>query len=103
MVYSPKAEAGILPPDIFAQLEKDLRAANEHPDATRRSIILRGPIDATPVAATPAELDLTSVMAMSRDDILALWGVPLSQLGAAVPAGLNSGSTKSSARSCPPR
>jgi phage portal protein BeeE len=95
MVYSPKAEAGILPPDIFAQLEKDLRAANEHPDATRRSIILRGPIDATPVAATPAELDLTSVMAMSRDDILALWGVPLSQLGAAVPAGLNSGSTKS--------
>jgi phage portal protein BeeE len=94
-VFSPKGEAGILPPDVFQQLEKDLRAANEHPDATRRSVILRGPIDFTPTAATPEQLDLVAVQNMSRDDILGLWGVPLSQLGIAAPAGLNSGNTKS--------
>jgi hypothetical protein len=31
---------------------------------------------------------------MSRDDILAYWGVPKSQIGMDVPSGLNSGSTK---------
>ena len=88
-VYSPKAQAGTLPPDVFATLEKELRSAQEAPDAYRRSIILRGPVDYTPNAATPQELDLVALLNLSRDDTLELWGVPRSQLGGATPTGLN--------------
>lgn len=94
-VFSPKSDVGVMPPDVFATLERQVRSSAEDPDAARRSFVLRGPIDFTPTAATPEQLDLVAVQNMARDDVLELWGVPLSQLGGAPPAGLNSGSTKS--------
>lgn len=90
-VFSPKGEAGVMPQDVFDTLEKQLRNMNDDPDAARRSMILKGPIDFTPTAATPEQLDLVAVQNMGRDDVLALEGVPYSQLGGASAAGLNSG------------
>ena len=46
------------------------------------------------MAATVSELEVVAVANMSRDDILALWGVPATQAGIATPAGLNSGAVK---------
>ena len=92
-IVSPKE--GTIPPESFAKLVAEFRNVNEAPDAAKRTTILDGPIDFTPTAADPSELNLIQLSTMNRDDILAIWGVPPSQAG--IPqssGGLNSGETR---------
>ena len=85
-----------IPEEQFEQMKLDFRAASEAPDATRRLIILRGPVEFRQTVATPEQLALVDVAnQMGRDAILALWGVPGSQLGLPGASGLNSGDAKS--------
>ena len=88
-IVSPKTDS--IPADAFEQMVRDLRNIAEHPDAAKRMSVLAAPIDFARTAATPAELNLIEFANMTRDDILALWGCPLSQLGISTATGLNSG------------
>ncbi len=90
--FSPKE--GEMSQEVYDQLVLDLRSAADAPDSARRTNILRGPVEFHQMSATPSELDLVGVMAMTGDQISELWGVPRSQMGAAAPAGLNSGDSK---------
>lgn len=84
-----------IPDEQFDQLKLDFRAASESADASRRLIILKGPVEFTQTVATPEQLALVEVAnQLGRDGILALWGVPLSQIGLGAGGGLNSGETK---------
>ena len=51
-------------------------------------------LDITPTASDMSGLVVTALAAMSRDDTLAHWGVPLSTIGGYTPAGMNSGETR---------
>lgn len=91
-IVSPKE--GSIPDEKFKALVSEFRNVNEAPDAAKRTTILQGPVDFTPTAANPQELNLVDLSKMNRDDILAEAGVPPSQASIPIPAGLNSGATK---------
>lgn len=93
-IISAKDAVSTIPDDKFQQLVRDFRTINELPDAAKRTNIIQGPIDFTRQAATLEELDLIPLMASVRDDILALWGVPYSQLGGTSAVGLSSGDVR---------
>lgn len=80
--------------DAWASLVRDMRTINEDPNAAKKNLILKKPMDFTPSAASPRELDLMRMLEVTRDDILGYWGVPKSTVGFDVPSGLNSGATK---------
>ena len=88
-IVSPKE--GSIPDDKFQALVREFRNLVEAPDAAKRTTILQGPIDFTPTAANPAELNLLDLSKMNRDDIFAVWGLPPTVAGIPQPAGLNSG------------
>src|SRR4029077_470170 len=91
-IISPKD--GTIPDEKFQTLVREVRNVSEAPDAAKRTTIMQGPIDFTPTAAKPSELQLDELAKMSREDIFAGWGVPPSQAGIPLAAGLNSGQTK---------
>jgi HK97 family phage portal protein len=88
-VLSPKTD-GSLTPEQLEQLQRDVRNIVELPDASKRTLVASGPLEFTPTAQKATDLQLTDIAQLGRDDIAALWGVPISQLGMPVPAGLNS-------------
>lgn len=88
-IVSPKE--GSIPDDKFQALVREFRNLVEAPDAAKRTTILQGPVDFTPTAANPSELNLLDLSKMNRDDIFAIWGVPPVLAGIPAPAGLNSG------------
>ena len=90
-IYSPRGD-GMMPDPVYDALKNDLRSIVEMPDAAKRSMILKGSVDFDPVDQTVSELQLLDIMAMARDDILALWGVPKSQVGYERPSGLGDAS-----------
>jgi hypothetical protein len=92
-IVSAKA-GGTIPDGVFQQLVRDFRTVADSGDAAKRVTVVQGPIDFTRTVATPLELSLIELMKMSRDDTLAHWGVPLSQIGGASPTGLNSGEVR---------
>lgn len=85
---------GALNPGQVQQLIADARTVVEQPDAAKRMQILAMPVDFIKTTMTIEDLDLINAMTNARDDLLALWGVPLSQIGGATPSGLNSGDTR---------
>lgn len=88
-------KAGVtMEPDAWESLKRDYRAIVGDPDAAKKMQILKQAMDFTPTSANPQQLDLAKLMDQSRDDILAGWGVPVSQVGIATAAGLNGGATK---------
>lgn len=91
-LVSPKT--GVIPDEAFQQLLRTFRDVNEAPDAAKRTTILQNPVDFTPQAADPSELDLVEIDKLNRDDIFTIWGVPGSQAPVQTAAGLNSGETK---------
>lgn len=92
-IMMPK-EGVVMEDDAWKSLVRDMRTISEDPNAAKRNLIVKQPMDFLPTAAKPSELDLVKSLELSRDDILAYWGVPKSQVGLDVPSGLNSGSTK---------
>lgn len=92
-LISPKVGATVSPDD-WAAAVRDWRNIANDPDSAKRLHVLRGPVDFVRTAATMQELAVQAVSKMSRDDKLALWGVPESQLPLPTAVGLNSGDTK---------
>jgi phage portal protein BeeE len=93
--------AGILSPkerDAVNETEWDAvvrswRTIAADPDSAKRLHIVKGAVEFNRTSATPSELELPSIMEGARDDILAAWGVPPSQIGIMKARGLNSGAT----------
>jgi hypothetical protein len=92
-LISPKVGATVSPDD-WAAAVRDWRNIANDPDSAKRLHVLRGPVDFVRTAATMQELAVEAVSKMSRDEKLALWGVPESQLPLPTAVGLNSGDTK---------
>ena len=93
-IMSPKE--GFLEDAVYSQLVRDIRTISEAPDAAKRMLILRGPVEYKEAAATPSDIDLVALQTLSRDDKLSLWGVPHSILGIPTPGGLGGGTSKDS-------
>ena len=47
-----------MPDDVYEGLKRDLRSIVEMPDAAKRSMILKGPVEFDPVDQTVSELQL---------------------------------------------
>lgn len=92
-ILSPK-QGAIEDDGIYNQLVRDWRNITEQPESARRLQVTRAPIEFTKTAASMAELEIAKLMELNRNDLLALWGVPLSQIGGSSPTGLNSGDVR---------
>lgn len=92
-IIAPK-QGAIEDDGVFGQMMRDWRNVTEQPESAKRLQVVRAPIDFIRTAATAQELALIDLMTRNRDDLLALWGVPLSQLGGVTAAGLNSGDVR---------
>ena len=79
-ILGPKGDEPI-PPDVYQQLIADFRTIVEQQDAAKRLQVIRGPVEFTKTTMTPQELMIRDMMVGSRDDLLALWNVPVSRLG----------------------
>jgi hypothetical protein len=92
-MFAPKG-AAIEDDGTWDQLVRDMRNLSEQPDAAKRVQLMRAPMEYTRTQATIQEMAVIDLMTKNRDDLLALWGVPLSQVGGATPSGLNSGDVR---------
>lgn len=92
-MFAPKA-GPIDDDEVWGQIQRDMRNISEQPDAGLRMQLMRAPMEYTRTSATVQEMAIIDLMTKSRDNLLALWGVPLSQIGGATPAGLNSGDVR---------
>src|SRR3990167_8333602 len=90
-LLSPKQGASTMNDDQWLATVRDYRNIVGDPDAAKRLHIVRGPVDFTETASKPSELQLAGLSSASRENILAAWGVPLSQIGIMQSSGLNSG------------
>jgi hypothetical protein len=90
-IYHPPA-GGSFPDEVYEALKRDLRSIVEMPDAAKRSLILKGPVEFDSTASTPAEMQLGPISEMAAKDIFALWGVPMSQVGYERPGGIGDSS-----------
>ena len=79
--------------DQWVQFVRDWRSITSDPDAAKRLQIAKMPLDFTQMTASPKDLQLVDVARGNRDDILAAWGVPGSQIGIMSARGMNSGET----------
>lgn len=68
-----------------------VRAIRESTTGTRRMSALQKRVEYVRTAESPESLKLPDLMTLSREDVLAIWKVPKSQLGMEGAAGLNSG------------
>ena len=82
----------------YQQLVRDWRNVVEQPEAAKRLQVVRAPVDFTRTVGTPAEMGLGDLMGRNRDDLLALWGVPYSQVGGSPAAGMGMGEARDSDR-----
>lgn len=92
-LISPKPQTTVTD-DQWDAAARDWRRITSDPDSAKRLHILRAPVDYTRTSATMQELAVEALYKMSREDKLALWGVPASQVPFPMAAGLNSGETK---------
>jgi SPP1 gp7 family putative phage head morphogenesis protein len=79
--------------DQWKQFVNDYRRITDDPDAAKRLQVAKMPLDFTQMTASPKDLQLNDVSKGNRDDILAAWAVPPSQIGIMAARGLNSGET----------
>lgn len=92
-ILSPKTGA-IEDDGIYNQMVRDWRNVTEQPESARRLQVVRAPIDFTKTVQSVDEMKLIDLMGRNRDDLLAVWHVPLSQIGGMTPTGLNSGDVR---------
>jgi HK97 family phage portal protein len=90
-LLSPKSGEKTMNDDQWQATVRDYRNIVGDPDAAKRLHIVRGPVDFTETASKPSELQYVELSSASRENILAAWGVPLSQIGVMQSSGLNSG------------
>jgi phage portal protein BeeE len=87
-----------MPDDVFDSLVAGLKNIADSPDATKRNIVAKAPLDITAQASTPQELQAAELMSMTRDDLLLIWNVDIADAGVPGGAGLSSGQMRSQAR-----
>lgn len=92
-ILSPKDQP-ITDDTQFQQLINDWRNIVEQPEAARRLQVVRAPVEFTSTVMGVGEMQAIDLIYQNRDALLALWGVPLSQLGGTAASGLNSGETR---------
>jgi phage portal protein BeeE len=93
-LITPTPDKGSFSADEYKTIVNELRAVTDSPDAAKKALIFKVPVDYKATSATPSQMNLPELMRGSRVDILAGWNVPESQIGITGPAGLNSGDTK---------
>lgn len=93
-IVSPK-EVGV-GDEVFKRLQADLRNIAELPDATKRTLVARAPIDWTPTSAQLGEsgLNWPELARLTREEIYGLWGVNPATAGFVGPGGLASGENR---------
>ena len=89
---------GRMPEEVYEGLVKAMKNVRESPDSTKRDIVVKAPIDLTPQASTPQELQSTNLMEMTRNDILLIWGIDIQDAGIPGGGGLSSGQLREQAR-----
>jgi hypothetical protein len=92
-IISPK-EGAITDDNVYQTMVRDWRNVTEQPESAKRVQIVRAPVDFIQTVQTVQEMGIIDLMGKNRDDLLALWGVPLSQIGGTTPAGLNGGDVR---------
>jgi SPP1 gp7 family putative phage head morphogenesis protein len=92
-LISPKPNVTVSD-DQWEAAKRDWRNISGDPESAKRLHVLRAPVDFTRTAATMQELAVEALYKMAREDKMALWGVPASQVPFPTAAGLNSGETK---------
>lgn len=93
-IVSPKVDKSFTD-DEYTQIVRELRNVTDSPDAAKKQLIFKVPVDFVQNAATPSQMNLPDLNRLSRDDIMAIWGVPQSQIGITDKGrGLNSGETQ---------
>lgn len=85
---------GIVGPEEMVQMERDWRTIVEQSDAAKRLQLVRAPIKFDRTTLTPAEMQVVDLLKNAKEELLSVWGVPLSIIGGSTPAGLNSGDTR---------
>lgn len=86
---------GRMDDDVFQSLVAGLRNVSESPDAAKRNIVTKGPIETQPQAMNANEVGASGILTMMREDIVSgVWRVPLASLGVPTTSGLNSGDAR---------
>lgn len=80
--------------DEYQAIVRELRNVTDSPDAAKKSLIFKAPVDYKDAGVAPSQMQLSELMRMSKEDILALWKVSPSQVGITSGRGLNSGDTQ---------
>lgn len=86
-IISPKVDAAVSD-DVYDRLVKDWRTVVEMPDAAKRTIIARAPIDFTPTAQDMKALLSAEMSRLTQEQTFGLWGVPPETTGYTPPGGL---------------
>lgn len=96
-IFSPKGGTqGAVDPKYFDRLQTDLRNVVEAPDAAKRAIVSRAPIDFVPTAADLEKLQTVELSRLNREEKFGLWGVDPQLAGyPSGPVGLNGGEARS--------
>lgn len=79
--------------DQYQQIVRELRQVTDSPDAAKKSLIFKAPVDYKDAGVDPKNMEISALLTSGRDDTLALWKVPPSQIGITQARGLNSGET----------
>lgn len=80
--------------DEYQAIVRELRNVTDSPDAAKKSLIFKAPVEYADAGIAPSQMQLADLMRMGRDDTLALWKMPPSQVGVTSSRGLNSGDTQ---------
>lgn len=80
-----------LEPDAFDRLQLDIRNIVDLPDAAKRTIVSRAPVDFLPTAADLQKLQTVDLSRLNREEKFGLWGVHPEVAAYPGQAGLNSG------------
>lgn len=78
-------------PDAFDRLQVDVRNIVDMPDAAKRTIVSRAPVDFIPTAADLEKLQTEALGRLTREEKFGLWGVHPEVAGFPGVGGLNSG------------
>lgn len=88
------AEGKTFNEDEYQAIVRELRNVTDSPDAAKKSLIFKAPVDYKDAGIAPSQMQLVELLRMSREDSLAHWKIPPSQVGITSSRGLNSGQTQ---------
>ena len=90
-IMMPTADKGAFTQTEYDDIVRQMRTVTDSPDATKKSLIFKVPVDYRDAGVTPEQMQLDQTLKGARDDIFAAWGVPIAQVGIPTARGLNGG------------